>query len=347
MTNRKDKVMKINYLGNSGLRVSELCLGAMTFGSTGRFKEIGKVDLSDAKEIVDIAIDAGINFFDTADTYSNGASEEVLGKAIGKRRKDIIICTKFRFNAGGTGQNDAGSSRHHIIEACNASLKRLNTDYIDVYMAHSMDIHAPLEETLSTLNDLVRMGKVRYIGCSNYSGWYLMKAMSISEKYNLEKFITYQGYYSLLSREIENEIVPLCLDQGLGLMIWSPLAAGYLTGKFRRDKPVLEGTRIGDNKESVFIPPTDEEKMYGIIDKLDEISKIHDVSIPQVALNYILKKPAVSTAVLGIRKKEQLLDNIKTTGWDLEETELLELDRLSKTGPIYPYWHHEVTGIND
>lgn len=339
--------MKINHLGSSGLKVSELCFGAMTFGSTGKFNEIGKVGLADAKEMVDIAMDAGVNFFDTADAYSNGGSEELLGKALGKKRKDVIICTKFRFNAGGSGQNDDGASRSHIIEACNASLKQLNTDYIDVYMAHSMDIHAPLEETLSTLDDLVREGKVRYIGCSNYSGWYLMKAICISGKYNLERFITYQGYYSLLSREIENEIVPLCLDQGLGIMIWSPLGAGYLTGKFRRDKPIPKGTRIGDHKGSIFIPPTDEEKVYDIIDKLDDIAKNHNVSIAQVALNYILKKPAVSTAVIGTRKKEQLLDNINTTKWDLEEEEIKELDYLSKTGPIYPYWHHEVTGISD
>jgi aryl-alcohol dehydrogenase-like predicted oxidoreductase len=339
--------MKINHLGGSGLKVSELCFGAMTFGSTGKFNEIGKVGLAEPKEMVDIAMDAGINFFDTADAYSNGASEEMLGKALGKKRKDVIICTKFRFNAGGSGQNDDGASRSHIIEACNASLKRLDTDYIDVYMAHSMDIHTPLEETLSALNDLVRMGKVRYIGCSNYSGWYLMKAICISEKHNLERFITYQGYYSLLSRELENEIVPLCLDQELGIMIWSPLAAGYLTGKCRRDKPIPDGTRIGDHKGSIFIPPTDEEKMYDIIDKLDEIAKNHGVSIPQVSLNYILKKPAVSTAVIGTRKKEQLMDNIKTTEWDLEEAEIKKLDELSKTGYIYPYWHHESTGVND
>jgi aryl-alcohol dehydrogenase-like predicted oxidoreductase len=319
----------------------------MTFASKGRFNEIGKVGLADAKEIVDIAIDSGINFFDTADAYSDGASEEMLGKALGRKRKDVIICTKFRFTAGGSRPNDDGASRHHIIEACNASLKRLNTDYIDIYMAHSMDIHTQLEETLFTLNDLVRAGKVRYLGCSNYSGWYLMKALCISEKHNLERFITYQGYYSLLARELENEIVPLCLDRGLGIMIWSPLGAGYLTGKFRRDKPVSKGSRLGDSRGSIFIPPTDEEKVYAIIDKLDEIAKNHNASIAQVALNYILNKTAVSTAVLGIRKKEQLLENIKAADWDLDEGEMKELDNLSKAGPIYPYWHHEATGIKD
>ena len=335
--------MEMRNLGKSGLKVSELCLGTMTFGSKGVFNQIGKVDLKEASELIGIAFDSGINFFDTADTYSEGESEIVLGKALGSKRKDSIICTKVRLNAGGKGPNDQGLSRYHIINGCNDSLKRLNTDYIDIYMVHEFDIHAPLEETLKALDDLVRWGKVRYIGCSNYTAWQFMKALSISEKYNLEKFITYQGYYSLLSRDIEYEIIPLSLDQGVGIMVWSPLSGGYLTGKFHKESSFPKGTRVGDESQ-MFLPPVDLEKAFRIIDKLEEIAKNHDVSIAQAALNFLLKKPAVSTVILGTRKKEQLIDNIKTVNWDLSKEEMDELDNLSSIPPIYPLWHQISTG---
>jgi aryl-alcohol dehydrogenase-like predicted oxidoreductase len=338
--------MQMRNVGKSGLKVSELCLGTMTFGGKGVFNQIGNIDIKEAKELVDISLDSGINFFDTSDAYSQGESEIILGKALGSKRKNSIICTKVRFDAGGEGPNDQGSSRYHIINACNDSLRRLGTDYIDIYMLHGFDIHTPLEESLKTMDDLVRSGKVRYVGCSNYSAWHMMKALAVSEKQNLEKFITYQGYYSLLGRELENEIIPLSLDQGVGIMVWSPLSGGYLTGKFNKNKPFPKGTRIGDHKISPFIPPANMDKTFKIIDKMEEIANNHKASIAQTALNYLLKKPAVSTLVLGIRKKEQLIDNINTLKWELSEEEMGILDKLSDSPSIYPYWHQISTGVN-
>ena len=335
----------MRYLGKSGLKVSELCLGTMTFGTVGKFAEIGNVSREEAKEIVNLAFDEGINFFDTADAYSGGVSEEILGQALGAKRKDAVICTKTRFKTG-TRPNDEGLSRHRIIDACNNSLKRLNTDYIDIYMMHSIDIHTPMEETMRALDDLVRQGKIRYIGCSNYSAWHLMKSLSISEKHGFERFVTYQGYYSLLAREIENEIIPLCLDQGVGIMVWSPLSGGYLSGKFRRGIPFPKGTRVGDNEISNFIPPTDEKKAFEIIDIMEDIAANNGCSIAQVAINYLRGKPAVSALVLGIRKKEQLQDNIKALNWKLSEDDISALDKASQLPPVYPYWHHRLTGVD-
>ena len=330
----------MNYLGKSGLRVSEICLGTLTFGSTGRFNEVGKVGEIEAKELIKIALDAGINFFDTADSYSFGASEKALAKALGKKRKDVIICTKVRYSDGSGNPNNEGCSRYHIINACNNSLRRLNTDYIDIYMLHSIDLATPLEETLRALDDLVRHGKIRYIACSNFSAWYLMKAICITEKLNLEKFIAYQGYYSLIARELENEIIPLCSDQGLGLMAWSPLCGGYLTDKLRNGKTFPKGTRIGDNEKSDFIPPINVNDTLKAIKKLKEISDNNDKSIAQVALNYILNKSAVSSVVIGVRTKKQLEDNIKSTEWKLTSNEINELDNASDIQKIYPYWYH-------
>jgi len=337
--------MEMRYLGKSGLKVSALCLGSMTFGGVGKFAEIGNVSPDDAKTIVNLAFEEGINFFDTADAYSGGVSEEILGRALGAKRKDAIICTKTRFRTG-AGPNDEGLSRNRIIDACNNSLKRLNTDYIDIYMMHSIDIHTPVEETMQALDDLVRQGKVRYIGCSNYSAWHLMKSLSISEKHGFERFVTYQGYYSLLAREIENEIIPLCLDQGVGIMVWSPLSGGYLSGKFKKGLPFPKGTRVGDNERSNFIPPLDAEKAFEIIGLMGDIAAKNKGSVAQVALNYLLAKPAVSTLVLGIRKKEQLQDNIKALNWKLSEDEISTLDMASQFPQAYPYWHHKMTGVD-
>ncbi len=337
--------MDYRYLGKSGLKVSKLCLGTMTFGTRGVFSQVGNVSLKQAKELVRMALDAGINFFDTADVYSEGESERVLAKALGPDRENSIICTKARFNVDRIGPNAQGASKYHLINACNDSLKRLNTDYIDVYMIHTIDIYTPLEETLGALTDLVKQGKIRYIGCSNYSAWMLMKALSISEKKNLERFITYQGYYSLLCRDLENEVIHLCKDQGLGIMVWSPLSAGYLSGKFTKNKPYAKGTRIGDNKQSRFIPPVDEKKLFKIIDKMEEISKNHHASIPQVAINYILKKPAMASVVIGVRKKEQLEDNIRSLNFELSSSEMDELDEISSNPLPYPYWHHALTDV--
>lgn len=328
----------MRLLGRSGLKVSELCFGTMTFGGSGFWQNVGTTQQREADELVSIAIESGINFFDTADIYSDGQSEEILGKALGIKRKEIILATKV-FGRMGKGPNDIGLSRHHIIEGCNASLKRLGTDYIDLYQVHNFDHLAPLDETLSALDDLVHQGKVRYIGCSNYAGWQLMKALAISEKYNLEKFITLQSYYSLVARELEFELVPLCLDQGLGILPWSPLAGGFLTGKYRRGKPRPDAARRS-NAEKQFLQ-FDEEKSFNIIDELENIANKHNATISQTAINYLLRKPAVSSVVIGARNKEQLLDLLKTTEWKMTHEEVQQLDKISKPPRIYPYWMQE------
>lgn len=332
--------MKMRLLGNSGLKVSELCFGTMTFGGVGVWKGVGEQSQKDADELVAIALDAGINFFDTADVYSEGVSEQMLGKALGSRRKDVVIATKVRGKMG-PNPNDVGLSRHHIIEGCNASLKRLGTDYIDLYQVHSFDPLTPLEETLSTLDNLVRQGKVRYIGCSNFAGWQLMKALAISEKLNLEKFITLQAYYNILERDLEFELVPLCLDQKIGILPWSPLAAGFLTGKYRRGKPRPEGARRSD--ESKLFLRFDEAKGYDIIDELEKIALNHNTSISQTALNYLLRKPGVSSVIIGARTKEHLLDNLKSVEWELTAEEMQHLDKISRPPRVYPYWMLDFT----
>ncbi len=327
--------MKMNFLGNSGIKVSELCFGAMTFGGRGYWKTIGEVEQNDANDLVAMAIEGGINFFDTADVYSEGLSEEILGKALGHKRKDIILATKVRGRTG-KGPNDIGLSRLHIIENCNASLKRLGTDYIDLYQVHNFDPYTPLEETLRALDNLVREGKVRYIGASNYSGWQLMKALETSEKHNLEKFVTLQAFYSLIARDLENELVPLCLDQNLGILPWSPLGGGFLTGKYRRGAKRPENARRAD-KENQFLQ-YDEEKGFDIIEALENISKNHNATVAQAALNYLLRKPAVTSVIIGAKSKEQLSDNIKTTNWEMTSDEVKRLDDVSILPRAYPYW---------
>ena len=327
--------MKMRFLGNSGVKVSEICFGAMTFGGRGYWKAIGELEQKDANELVNLALEGGINFFDTADVYSEGLAEEMLGKALGSRRKNIILATKVRGRTG-AGPNDVGLSRHHIIENCNASLKRLGTDYIDLYQIHSFDPYTPQEETLRALDDLVRAGKVRYIGVSNHTGWQLMKALAISDKQNLEKFITLQAYYSLISRDLENELMPLCLDQKLGILPWSPLGGGFLTGKYRRGKERPNNARRTD-PENQFLQ-FDEEKGFDIVDELDRIAKNHDATIAQAALNYLLRKPGVSSVIIGAKTKEQLADNIKASDWEMTVDEVAKLDKLSAPPRVYPNW---------
>jgi len=325
----------MRFLGKTGIQVSELCFGTMTFGGRSFFKYVGQLGQKEATKLVDMSLEAGINFFDTADVYSEGLSEELLGKALGRRRQDIILATKVRGKMG-PGPNDVGLSRHHIIEGCNASLKRLGTDYIDLYQVHNFDPDTPFEETMRALDDLVRQGKVRYIGCSNYSGWQLMKALAISDKRGWEKFVTLQSLYSLLARELENEMVPLCLDQGLGILVWSPLSGGFLSGKYRRGKPQPKGTRLSAPQPR-FIPH-DEEKGFDIVEELDKIAKAHKATVAQVALNYLLAKDGVSSVIIGARTPEQLADNLKTTDWEMSAKEVSRLDEMSKPLPIYPYW---------
>ena len=332
--------MNYRFLGTTGIKVSELCFGNMTFGGKGGFKPIGELGQTEADVLVRMCLDAGINFFDTADIYSEGVAEEMLGKSLGNRRKDIILATKVRARMS-AGQNDVGLSRHHIIEGCNASLKRLETDYIDLYQVHSYDPKTPLEETLRALDDVVRQGKVRYIGCSNFAAWQLMKALAISEKQNLERFVTLQPYYSLLARELELELVPLCLDQGLGIIPWSPLAGGFLSGKYRRGNPFPSNTRF-TNSQHRFLQ-FDDEHAYTIIDELEKIAQAHNASIAQAALNYLLRKAGVSSVIIGARTPEQLTDNLKTTDWMMTGDEVARLDKLSEPPKLYPYWMLEFT----
>lgn len=327
--------MKMRFLGKTGIKVSELCFGTMTFGGRSFFKYVGQLGQKEANTLVDMSLEAGINFFDTADVYSQGLSEEMLGKALGKRRKGIILATKVRGKMG-PGPNDVGLSRHHIIEACNASLKRLGTDYIDLYQVHNFDPDTPQEETMRALDDLVRQGKVRYIGCSNYSGWQLMKAMAISNKRGWERFVTLQALYSLLARDLENEMVPLCLDQGMGILVWSPLSGGFLSGKYRRGKPKPKGTRLTAPQPRFL--QLDEEKGFDIVEELDKIAKAHNATVAQAALNYLLAKEGVSSVIIGARTPEQLADNLKTTDWEMSVEEVSRLDEMSQPVPVYPYW---------
>ncbi|MCJ7425815.1 MAG: aldo/keto reductase [Dehalococcoidales bacterium] len=327
--------MRMRFLGKTGVKVSELCFGTMTFGGRSFFKYVGQLGQKEANTLVDMSLEAGINFFDTADVYSEGLSEELLGKALGKRRQSIILATKVRGKMG-PGPNDIGLSRRHIIEGCNASLKRLGTDYIDLYQVHNFDPDTPQEETMRALDDLVRQGKVRYIGCSNYSGWQLMKALAIADKRGWERFVTLQSLYSLLARELENEMVPLCLDQGLGILVWSPLSGGFLSGKYRRGKPQPKGTRLSAPQPR-FIPH-DDEKGFDIVEELDRIAKAHKATVAQAALNYLLAKEGVSSVIIGARTPEQLADNLKTTDWEMSAEEVSQLDEMSQPAPLYPYW---------
>ena len=327
--------MKTRFLGNTGVRISELCFGAMTFGGKGFWKNVGQVEQKGANELVKTAIDGGINFFDTADVYSEGWSEKILGKALGNKRKDIVLATKVRGRTG-AGPNDIGLSRKHIIDSCNASLKRLETDYIDLYQVHSFDPKTPIEETLRALDDLVREGKVRYIGASNFTGWQLMKALAVSEKQNLERFVTLQALYSLIARDLENELVPLSLDQKLGILPWSPFGGGFLTGKYRRGKPRPKGARRTDPTNQFL--QYDEEKGFDIVDELEKTAHNHDATITQTALNYLLRKPGIASVIIGAKNKEQLTDNLKTVDWEMSAEEIARLDELSKPPRVYPYW---------
>jgi aryl-alcohol dehydrogenase-like predicted oxidoreductase len=307
----------------------------MTFGGKGFWKNVGQVEQKGANELVKTAIDGGINFFDTADVYSEGWSEKILGKALGNKRKDIVLATKVRGRTG-AGPNDIGLSRKHIIDSCNASLKRLNTDYIDLYQVHSFDPKTPIEETLRALDDLVREGKVRYIGASNFTGWQLMKALAVSEKQNLERFVTLQALYSLIARDLENELVPLSLDQKLGILPWSPLGGGFLTGKYRRGKPRPEGARRTDPTNQFL--QYDEEKGFDIVDELEKTAHNHGATITQTALNYLLRKPGIASVIIGAKNQEQLTDNLKTVDWEMSAEEVARLDELSKPPRVYPYW---------
>ena len=334
--------MEYRQLGRSGLRVSTVTLGTMGFGGTGWASPVGQIHVEGARRQIAICREAGVNLFDTADVYSAGLSEEILGEALGKDRDDVLIATKVRGDMG-PGPNDGGLSRHHVVRACEASLRRLNTDHIDLYQVHEWDGVTPLEETLTALDDLVRAGKVRYVGSSNYTGWQLMKSLWISDRDGLESFVSEQIYYSLQARDAENELVPIAIDQGLGILVWSPLAGGLLSGKYRRGQDAPEGTR---RFEGWTEPPVnDEDRLYDTIDALVAIGEEHGVSAAQVALAYTLAKPAVTSVIVGARTEEQLRDNLAAAELTLSEDEFGRLDDVSRVPLLYPYWHQANTGV--
>ncbi len=325
--------MKYRLLADTGVFVSELCLGAMTFGGRGQMWEvIGGLDQAATDAIVGRALDAGINFIDTADVYSAGESETLVGKALAGKRGQVVLATKVRGRMG-PGPNEVGLSRLHIVEAVDTSLKRLGTDYIDLYQIHRFDPLANIEDTLRALDDLVRAGKVRYIGCSNLVAWQLMKALAISRAEGLERFKCTQSYYSLAGRELEREMIPLLKDQGVGLLVWSPLAGGFLSGKFTRDDTDVAGRRANFD-----FPPVNKARAYDIVDVLKTIAGAHGVSVAQVALAWILAQDAVSSVIIGARKPEQLDDNLKSVDLALSADELKSLDEASRLEPEYPAW---------
>ncbi len=332
--------MEYKFLGKSGLQISRLSFGTMTFGGEGTFKHIGDASLVEAQNMVQICIDSGINLFDTADMYSNGKSEELLGKALGAKRDKVLIATKVFFRSG-PEIHDVGLSRSHIIKSCENSLKRLNTDYIDLYQLHNFDSLTPLEETISTLDLLIKQGKVRYIGCSNFAGWQVLKALWISDRLGYYPLISQQVYYSMLSRDLENELIPASLDQNLGILVWSPLAFGLLSGKYRRHRPSPSGSRLAH----MDAPGTvDWERLYKIADVMEEIGNSRGKTIPQVALNWILCRPGITSLIIGARNEEQLKDNLGAVDWKLTEDEVKRLEAVSELPENYPYWHQHKWG---
>jgi aryl-alcohol dehydrogenase-like predicted oxidoreductase len=329
--------MEFRQLGRSGLKVPALCFGTGTFGGGNEFfKAWGASDVAEATRLVDVCLDAGVNLFDTADVYSDGLSETILGKAIAGRRDQVLISTKATFRMG-PGPNDLGSSRHHLIQACEASLRRLGTDYIDIYHLHGFDALTPVEEVLYTLNTLVQSGKVRYIACSNFSGWHLMKSLDTSVRYGWPRYVGHQVYYSLIGREYEWELMPLGADQGVGALVWSPLGWGRLTGKIRRGQPLPKESRL--HKTAAAGPPVDDEYLYNVVDALDGIAKETGKTVPQVALNWLLQRPTVASVIMGARNEGQLRQNLGAAGWSLSAEQVARLDRASDVTPTYPYWH--------
>jgi len=329
--------MEYRQLGGSGLKVPALSFGAATFGGGNEFfRAWGDTGVAEARRLVDICLDAGANLFDTADIYSNGLSEEVLGQAISGRRNRALISTKATFRMS-EDPNDVGSSRHHLTISCEASLRRLNTDYIDIYTLHGFDALTPVDEALRTLDDLVRSGKVRYIACSNFSGWHLMKSLAVSDRYGWTRYAAHQAYYSLIGREYEWELMPLALDQKIGTLVWSPLGWGRLTGKLRRNQPLPPISRLHQTAEQG--PPVPDELLYNVVDALDVVARETGKTVPQVALNWLLQRPTVASVIIGARDESQLRQNLGAAGWNLTEEQVARLDTASETTPIYPYWH--------
>lgn len=315
-----------------------LSLGTATFGSGKGFEAWGGLGVKEATRLVDLCLDAGVTMFDSADMYSGGAAEDILGAAIKGRRDRVLISTKSTFRTG-PGPNDVGSSRHHVIQACEGSLRRLGTDYIDLYQLHGFDAMTPVEEAVQALDDLVRAGKVRYVGCSNFSGWHLMKSLAVSEKYGLARYVAHQAYYSLVGREYEWELMPLALDQGVGAVVWSPLGMGRLGGKIRRGQPAPQVSRLNDPGTAKVAPPVEDEQVFRIVDALDAIARETGKSVAQVAINWVLQRPSVSTVIIGARDEAQLKQNLAAAGWSLSADQMARLDAASAKQKIYPYWH--------
>jgi aryl-alcohol dehydrogenase-like predicted oxidoreductase len=330
-------MMEYRRLGGSGFRVPVVSFGTGTFGGQGDFfKAWGSTDVQEARHLLDICFDAGVNMFDSADIYSAGAAEEILGEALKGRRHQAIISTKATFRSG-DGPNDVGSSRFHLITACEAALRRLQTDYIDLFQLHGFDASTPVEETLSTLDVLVRAGKIRYVGCSNFSGWHLMKSLAVAERYNLPRYVAHQVYYSLVGRDYEWELMPLGLDQKVGAVIWSPLGWGRLTGKIRRGQKLPANSRLHSTADAG--PQMDDEYLYHVVDTLDAIARECEKTVAQIALNWLMQRPTVSNVIIGARNEEQLRQNLGALGWNLTPEQVGRLDQASALTPAYPYWH--------
>ncbi|MBB6114172.1 aryl-alcohol dehydrogenase-like predicted oxidoreductase [Rahnella inusitata] len=332
--------MEYRLLGRSGLKVSVLSLGTMTFGGQGKFAKTGQTDVEAAQRQIGLCLDAGINLFDTADVYSGGESEVILGKALGNKRHDVLVASKARFPMG-EGPNDRGSSRHHILRACEASLKRLNTDYLDLYQLHEWDGLTPLEETLRALDDLVSSGKVRYVGISNFSAWHVMKTLGVADAHHYIRPVSQQIHYTLQAREAEYELLPAAQDQGLGTLVWSPLAGGLLSGKYRRNQAAPEGTRhLADWGEP---PVRDESALYDVVDVLVSIAEARGVSAAQIALAWLIARPQVTSVIVGARNESQLQDNLLAAGLTLNNEEIERLNQVSQLPLLYPYWHQAQT----
>jgi aryl-alcohol dehydrogenase-like predicted oxidoreductase len=339
--------MEYRFLGNSGFKVPALSFGAGTFGGKGPlFSAWGNSGENEARRLVDICLDAGVTLFDTADVYSDGASETILGSAIKGRRQDLLLSTKLSLRSG-TGPNDVGSSRHHLINGVDAALKRLGTDYIDLLQLHQFDAMTPVEDVMRTLDDLVRAGKLRYLGVSNFSSWHIMKSQAVADRYGYTRYVANQTYYSLVGRDYEWDLMPVGQDQGLGAVVWSPLGWGRLTGKIRRDQPLPENSRLHGSAQ--FGPPIQDEHLFRVVDALDDVAKQTGKTIPQIALNWLLQRPTVSTVLIGARDEKQLRDNLGAIGWNLSAEQIALLDRASAIPvpyPHYPYWTGAFTERN-
>ncbi len=333
--------MEFRQLGKSGLKVPALSFGTATFGgSNDFFKSWGSTQVEEARRLVDIALEAGVCMFDSADVYSQGLSEDILGQALAGRRDKVLISTKGTFRVG-TGPNNIGSSRHRLITACEASLRRLRTDYIDVYQLHGFDPVTPIEETVRVMDDLVRAGKIRYAGCSNFSGWHLMKSLAVADRHGWSRYVAHQAYYSLVGREYEWELMPLAQEERVGTIVWSPLGWGRLGGKYRRGQPLPEVSRVPGTINSA--PPVPDDRLFTVVDALDAVALETGKSVPQIALNWVLQRPTVATVIVGARNEDQFKENLGCIGWSLTPDQIKRLDEASAVKPIYPYWHQRGT----